>query len=88
MKNKRIIIAAAATLLTVLVATLSIALNNSLKNEDMSEGARVAKTVCAQYANNLEESWRKACGDLQEATNTEYICEGGGAESYCWMEKK
>lgn len=48
------------------------------------ETQRICDRSHAVQDGNLE----KACGDIQDKYDTEYICDGFKADAFCWVELK
>lgn len=44
------------------------------------------KQVCDKSHNEISGSTEQLCGELQDKTNTEYLCNQTG--NYCWLEVK
>jgi hypothetical protein len=51
------------------------------------EQAAVYK-VCNESRQVINHDLEQKCGKLQDATHTEFLCDGLEASSHCWVEQK
>lgn len=46
------------------------------------------QTVCDYSRTVVSTSEEQKCGDAQETTHTEYLCDSLTANAHCWVEQK
>ena len=82
MNKTNVLILVSVVTLVVGVATMFVVVSNH--REDLT----IAESVC-QYSHKVNSGrWEDACGQLQDETNTEFLCDELSADAHCWLEEK
>jgi hypothetical protein len=73
----------------LLVIVLAVIVIGQYRDSQKLLGANKIKyvqTICDKAHNEVSGQSEQACGDAQDRTNTEYLCNQTGTS--CWVEEK
>lgn len=77
-------------LLTALLAVVVVGQYREATTDAHNSKIAYVYTVCNNSRQELDSEAEQACGDAQDATNTEFLCEANNMlpTTHCWLEVK
>lgn len=73
-------------LITALLAVVILRGFDDAHKQLAASQVEYVQTICDQAHNEINGASERACGDAQDKTNTEYLC--NSINTSCWVEAK
>lgn len=77
-------------LLGVIAGMLGMVVTDAVKDYKAYNNRylHIVGEVCDYSREVNSAKWKEACGNVQEGSNTEYLCKNYQDGTFCWVEKK